>query len=160
MRQLVRPLLVDNLFDDGHREFGEYRQRGISDVELAFSEFLGNQFSLAFERNKHVTDLALHEGRHRVAAARGKERRILEQSAYEVLRFLLIAARLPERIAPGGEVGIAAIAGVFRVRQNDLDSRLDEVRPVVQRLGVTLAHDEHHGRGIWRRCLESASRNR
>ena len=57
---------------------------------------------------------------------------------------------LLQRPGPGGEEIPARAAGGFRVGGDDLDAVLDQVAPVVQALGVALAHQEDDGRGVGR----------
>ncbi|MNN12166.1 hypothetical protein D3C81_1251490 [compost metagenome] len=80
---------------------------------------------------------------------------MLEQLADEFLGLGFIAAIL-ERIAPGGEVGVAAIAGGLRVRHHDLYAILEQVRPVLQSLRVALAHNEYGGGGERRAVVRQA----
>ncbi|MOA11348.1 hypothetical protein D3C78_1312830 [compost metagenome] len=80
---------------------------------------------------------------------------MLEQLADEVFGLVLVAAVF-QHVAPGRQVGVATVAGGFRVRDDDLNAVLEQVRPVFQGFRVALAHDEHGGRGERRAVVRQA----
>ncbi|AHK90692.1 ethanolamine utilization protein EutH [Pseudomonas aeruginosa LESlike7] len=126
-------------------------------AEAASAEFAGDHLGFVLEGHQYVADLVLHEGSGGGAAAGVEHRYLLEQLADEFLGLVLVTAVL-QHVAPGGEIGVAAIAGGLGVRHHYLDAVLEQVRPVLQGLGVALANDEHGGRGERRAVVRQAGR--
>src|SRR3546814_1442754 len=67
----------------------------------------------------------------------------------EGARLGIGAAGLRQRGLPGGEVAVAAVAGGLRIRDDDADTRPDEVVPVLDVLGIAFAHEEQDRRPRW-----------
>ena len=65
-------------------------------------------------------------------------------------RVGLVAARLLQRVAPGRQVVPARAARGLGVGRDHRDAGLHQVVPVLDALGVALAHQEHDGRGVGR----------
>ena len=68
----------------------------------------------------------------------------------ELLRLVLVAAVLTQRPAPGRQIVPARAARGLRVGRDHLDVLFDQIAPVVDALGIALAHQEHDGRGVGR----------
>jgi hypothetical protein len=88
----------------------------------------------------------LQEDAGGVAAAAREHRHVRVELLHE-LGGLLVAAALGAHLAPGREVGHAAVAAGLGVHHHHLHAGLDEVVPVLDVLGVAVAHQEQHGRG-------------
>ena len=76
----------------------------------------------------------------------------LKRSPTNSLR-LVGGAEFLQRIAPGRQIIPARAAGGLRIRRDDADAGLDQIVPVLDALGIALAHQEHDRRGVGRRIL-------
>src|SRR5690606_10296133 len=94
------------------------------------------------EGHQHIADLVLHKSAGSGATVGVEDRYLLEELADEVPGRGFVAAML-KYVAPGRQVGIAAVARGLRVGDDHLDAILEQIRPVVKTLGVALADDEH-----------------
>jgi len=63
---------------------------------------------------------------------------------------------LLEHIAPGRQVGVAAVTRSLGIGHDHLHAVLEQVGPVLQGLRVALAHDEHGGRSERRAVVRQA----
>ncbi len=72
---------------------------------------------------------------------------MLEQVGDKGAGLLLIPARLAQGVGPGGKVGVATVSGGLGIGHDHFNAVLEQVGPVVDTLGVALAHDEYRGRG-------------
>ena len=118
------------------------------DLELVRPQFLDRQEGLVLPGQQHVAHAALHEGVRGTAGAGVEHRHVLEQLGDELLGLGFVAALLLQGIAPGGQVVPARPAGGLGIGRDDRHARLDQVVPVLDPLGVALAHQEDDGRGV------------
>mmetsp|Transcript_38549 Transcript_38549/g.63491 ORF Transcript_38549/g.63491 Transcript_38549/m.63491 type:complete len:347 (-) Transcript_38549:206-1246(-) len=142
--QRRRALLGDDLVDDGHGRLGLDGDAGVDLLELALAELVLDQLDLGLERDEHVTDAALREGGGGAAAAAVQHRHVGEDLAH-ALAGLGLAAAGGDDAAPGRQVAIAAVAGDLGVGDDDLHAGPGQVAPVLDALGVALAHQEDDG---------------
>mmetsp|Transcript_1013 Transcript_1013/g.2518 ORF Transcript_1013/g.2518 Transcript_1013/m.2518 type:complete len:300 (-) Transcript_1013:577-1476(-) len=154
--QRRRALLGDDLVDDGHGRLGLDGDAGVDLLELALAELVLDQLDLGLERDEHVTDAALREGGGGAAAAAVQHRHVGEDLAH-ALAGLGLAAAGGDDAAPGRQVAIAAVAGDLGVGDDDLHAGPGQVAPVLDALGVALAHQEQHGRRVGRRAIREAA---
>ncbi len=96
------------------------------------------------------------EGRGGAAAAAVEHRHVGEQLGRRTRAPARRVPRLLQRVAPGRQVGVAAVAGGLGVRHDHLQAGLDQIVPVLDALGVALAHQEHGGRGVGRGVVREA----
>ena len=141
-------LFLGVLVNHGHRWLREDRQRRHDDVELVGAAvFFQGQERLVFPGQQYVTLTVVDEGNGRTAGAGVQYRNVFEQ-LFHIFLGLGFAATGLEAVGPGGEEVPACTAGGFRVRCDDRHVFLDQVAPVLDALGVALAHQEHDGRGV------------
>src|SRR5664279_3695918 len=143
----ARTLSVGHGIDDRDRRFSQDRQWRRDDLELVLAELALRQERLVFPGQQYVADAALDEGHGRAARARIQHRNMLVELGDELPR-LVGRAQLLLGVAPGGKVVPARAARGLRVRRDHVDTRLDQVVPILDALRVALAHQEHDGRGI------------
>ncbi len=86
--------------------------------------------------------MVLHERAGGGAAAGVQNRSLAEQLADKFLGFS-VAAALFQDVTPGGQVGVTAVSGGFRVGHNDLNAVLDQVGPVLDIFRIALAHNQY-----------------
>ena len=79
--------------------------------------------------------------------------RVLVDLGDEVLGLVFGPAVLLQSIAPSRDVVPARAARGLRIGRHDLDAVLDEIRPVMNPLGIALPHQEHDGRGVGGRVI-------
>jgi hypothetical protein len=123
--------------------------RGHHDVELILAEFLQRQIGLVLPGQQHVADAALREGGGRSARAGVQHRHVAVKRADEVLRVLAVLFGP----GPGGQIVPARAAAGLGVGRDHLHPFGHQVAPVLDALGVPLAHQEDDGRGIGRRVV-------
>jgi hypothetical protein len=90
------------------------------------------------------------------AARAGVEHRDVLVQLGDVVLGLGLAAVLLLGVGPGGEEVPARAAGGLRVGGDHFHARLDQIVPVLDLLGIALAHQEHDGRGVRRAGLRQA----
>jgi hypothetical protein len=151
-----RTLLGHGALDHGHRVLGHDGGAGVDRIDLALAELVVHRYDLGFKRHQHVADVALQEDAGGIAPAARQHRHVLVELAHE-LGGLRVGAALGAHLAPGGQVGHAAVATGLGVDHHHLHAGLDQVVPVLDALGVALAHQEQHGgrggRGVVREFL-------
>src|SRR5262249_30231333 len=136
---------------EGGWTLGEDRDGGYDDLELVLGVALREQ-SLVLPRDENVPDATLDEADRRSARAGVEDRDVAEQARHELLRAR-IAPLLLHGVAPGGEVVPPRAAGGLWVRGDDRDAGTAEVLPVLDLLGVPLAHEEDDRRGAGRTVI-------
>ena len=144
----ARALLVDHAVHHRDRRLRQDADRGIDDFERIGAEFLPRQPGLVLPGQQHVTQFALHEAVGGAARAGIQHRHLAQQAGHEGLRRRLGRTRLALRERQGGEEIPARAARGLRVRRDHPHARLQQIGPVVDRLGVALAHQEHDRAGI------------
>ncbi len=145
-----------HLVDHGDRRLGEDAERRHDDLELVGAEILHREERLVLPGDQHVADAALRERRRRAARARIEHRHVLIQLRDERLGRGGAAARLLQRPGPGREVVPARAARGLRVRRDHRHAGLRQVAPVLDALGIALAHQEHDRRGVRRAVVRQA----
>ena len=156
LRHLAGALLVHHLVDHGHGRLGQDRQGRRHDLDLVGAQLLDRQVGLVLPGQQHVAQATLHERVRGAARARVEHGDVLEELRDVVARLLLVAAGLLQGPGPAGQVVPARAARGLGVGRDDLDARLDQVAPVLDALGVALAHQEDDGRGVGRAVLRQA----
>ncbi len=144
--QFGRAFFVHGALDHGNRVFGHDADGRVNRIHLAFAELLVDRQHFGLKGDQHVANIALQKHGSRIAPALAQHRHVFVQLA-DKLGSLHIAGALFLRITPGSQVGVAAVAAGFGVDQHDLYAGLDQVIPVLDVLGVSVAHQEQHGRG-------------
>ena len=86
-----------------------------------------------------------------------EHRHIGAETAYETERPRPVAAVTVGRISQGRQIAPAGAAGGFGIGRDHLHPRLHQVEPVVDVLGIALAHQEDDRRGV-RRTIERQAR--
>src|SRR3546814_5524133 len=97
----------------------------LDDVDPVGAELFLKQYQFVFEGQQNVADAALHEGRGRAAATGIEYRHVLQECGDEGARLGIVAAGLRQRVLPGGEVAVAAVAGGLRIREDRKSTRLN-----------------------------------
>ena len=92
--------------------------------------------------------MALAESRRCCAAAVFKYRRVFQQCGHKIFGFALISVIDFQTITVRTQKGVAAVAGGFRVRQNDLHAVFGQIAPVLNVFRITFAHQENDVAGI------------
>src|SRR5690606_26551348 len=92
--------------------------------------------------DEHVANLALGEGLRCRATARIENRNVSENLTHKLRCLCLVAIKFAKPRAISGKIGIAAIAGGFRVREDDLNAIFREVIPIPDVLRIALTHEE------------------
>ena len=77
----------------------------------------------------------------------------LKSSATNSRAFCIVAVRLLQRVAPGGEIVPARATRCLRVRRDDLDARLDRSLQSLIALRIALADEEDNRRRVRRSVL-------
>jgi hypothetical protein len=103
---------------------------------------------LRLEGDEHVADSALDEARCRRPPAGVEHRDIGEQLAHEFLRLLLVALVGFKRVGVSREIGIAPVAGGFRIGEDDLHILSDEIVPILDGLRIARTHEKGRERVI------------
>jgi hypothetical protein len=128
--------------------------RGVDDLEVG-AKLAQYQRHLTLEGDQRIADVALREGGGRCTAAAVEHWHVGEDAADQRLGSVRARATLDRR-APGGEVGVAAVAGDLRIRDHDRHALLAEVAPVADGLRVALAHQDDRQRRARRRAVRVA----
>ena len=105
-----------------------------------------------FPGEMDVADLLLHECRRRAAGAEVEDRRLPVELGHEREGVGLRAAALGHCATRRKEAELA-VPGRLRVRRDDLDARLHDVRPILDVLRIALANDEHDRRRVRARVV-------
>ena len=153
---LAGAALVDHLVDQRDRRLGQDREGGHDDLELVGAELLQGQEGLVLPGDQHVADGALGEGGGRAARAGIEHRHVAVDRLDELARRRLVALGPVELVGPGGEIVPARAARRLGIGRHDRDAVLGEVGPVLDGLGISLAHHEHDGRGVGRGVVGQA----
>ena len=103
-------MLVGDLVDDCHWEFGEQADRRRDLLELVVAIFLADAARLRLEGDQHVADLALHESGGGGAAAGVEDRHVVEQLGDELLHLGVVALEGFLGVRGGRQIGVARIA--------------------------------------------------
>lgn len=149
-------MLVDVLVDQRHRWLGQDRQLRYHDLELVLAQFLARQQRLVFPGQQHITDPTLHERGGCAARAGIQHRHIAEQGLHVAQGALAVALEDMVGVRPGGQIVPARATGGLRIRGHHRHARAQQVRPVMDVLGVALAHQKHNGRGVRRTVVGQA----
>ncbi len=112
------------------------------DLELAWAELIQRQEGLVLPRQQNVADAAPHERRGRGPRPRVEHRDIAIELADEVLDLGLVAIETILGPGPGGEQIPARAARRLRIGRQHLYVRPDGVAPILDILGVALAHQK------------------
>ena len=145
VRELGRALLGHGALDHGHGVLCHDADRGVDRIDLALAELALDRDHLGLEGDQHIANVALQEGRRRITPALAQHRHVLVELAHEVGRLRVAAAGLAHR-APGGQVGIATVTAGLGVDDHDLDVGADQIAPILDVLGIAVAHEKQHGR--------------
>ena len=129
---------------------------GVTILELVLAKFLERQESFVLPGQQHVAHAALDEGGGGAARPGIEHRHVPEQRGDELAGLLLVAARLFQDVSPGRQIVPARAAGSLGIRRDHDDAGLDQVGPVVDALGIALAHQEHDGGGVGRAVVAGA----
>ena len=156
LRYLAGAALVDHDVDQRHRRLGQDRKVGHHDLELVGAELLQDQEGFVLPVDQYIADSTLGEGRGGAARTRIEYRHVLIDGLDELPRGRLVALGPVELIGPGCEVVPTRAAGGLGVRRHHRDARPGEIGPVLDALGVSLAHDEDDRRCIGRTVVGQA----
>ena len=118
---------------------------------------LADVVHFGLEADQHVAQTALDEGGGRAAAAGIEHQHVLQETGHEGASLGRIIAVGLAGGAPGGQIGITAVAGGFRVREHQFHVVTHQIVPGVDALRVVLAHQKRHG-GIERRAVVRQAR--
>ncbi|MNS84121.1 hypothetical protein D3C72_1179340 [compost metagenome] len=150
----TRALLVHVLVHHSHSGFGQDGDRRGDHVELG-AEFFFEQVGLVLPGDEHITLVALGKGDGGAAGAGVQHGHVAVQLGDKVLG-LRVAAQLALGELPRGQVVPAGAARGLGVGRDHADAGLDEVVPVLDALGVALAHHENDGGGVGRAVVRQA----
>ena len=139
---------VDYAVHDGNRRFGKNGVAWIDDFKLVLGQLFADVVGLIFKGNQNITDMALAEGRRCRAAAVFKHRRVFQQCGHKIFGFAFIAVIHFQTITVRTQKGVAAVAGGFRVGQNDLHAVFGQIAPVLDVFRIAFAHQENDVAGI------------
>ena len=92
--------------------------------------------------------MALAESRRCRAAAVFKYRRVFQQCGHKIFGFAFITVIHFQTITVRTQKGVAAVAGGFRIGQNDLHAVFGQIAPVLNMFRITFAHQENNVAGI------------
>ena len=144
--QLAGAFLGHGAFHHSHRVFGNDADRRVHRINLAGTKLTIHRHHLRLKGNQHIANVALQEDGGGVAPALGQHRHVLEQFAHK-LRRLRVGTAGFAHVAPGRQVGHAAIAAGLGVDHNHLDIGFDQIVPVLDAFGVAVAGQKQHGGG-------------
>ncbi|MNE45086.1 hypothetical protein D3C80_1393530 [compost metagenome] len=109
-----------------------------------------------FKADQHVAQATFDKGRRCTTATGIKHHHVFQQTGHELTGLGLIVAISLAGSAPGGQIGVAAITGGFRVREYQLHVITHQIAPGVDAFRVVLAHQERHGGIEWRTVVRQA----
>ena len=152
LRRLFRAVGFDVFIHPGHRELRQnvgFRDHHFKSLRLIL---LANIVHFRLETDQHIAQAALGEGSGRPASAGVEDFDVLQELGHKLFGFGFIATVGFIRRAPGRQVGVPRVARGFRVREDQLNVRADQVVPVMNVFLVAFAHQEAHRR-IERRAV-------
>ncbi len=143
--------------DPRHRELRQDIHLRHDHFVAFFGVLVTDVIHFRFKANQHVTQAALDKRGGRAATAGVEHLNVFQELGHKLLGFGFIAAVGFIRRAPGRQIGIARVAGGFRVRENQLHVRAHQVIPVVNVFRVPFTDQERHG-GVKRRAIVRQTR--
>ena len=145
-RRLFRAIGFDVFIDPGYRELRQnvgFRDNHFKSLRLIL---LANIIHFRFEANQHIAEAALGEGGGRSAPAGVKDFDVLEKLSHKLFGFSFIAAISFIRRAPCRQVGVSGVTRGFRIREDQLNVRANQVVPVMNVFRIAFTHQETHRR--------------
>ena len=147
-------LLVHVLVHHRHGGLGQDGDRGRDHVELG-AEFLFEQIGLVLPRHQHVALVALRKRDGRAACAGVQHGHVAIQLGHKVLGLGVPAVFALGKF-PCRQVVPARAARGLGVGRDHLHIRAHQVVPVLDALGIALAHHQHDGGGVGRAVVRQA----
>ena len=143
--QITRALLLYGALHHGHRVLRHDGGRGVYGFYLALAKFTLHRHHFRFKRDQHVANIALQEDGGGITAALAQHGDVLVQVFHKSLRISFCTTVFQHR-APGCQIGVATIPTGLGIDHHHLDVRACQVFPILDVLGVTVTHQEQHGR--------------
>ena len=141
LRRLLRTFFIRHAVHDGNRRFRQNRVARVNNLKLILSQFFADMIRLVFKSNQNIADIALTERRRCRPAAAFKYRRVFQQSSDKFLGFAFISAKRLQTVAVCAQKGVAAVAGGFRVGDDDLHAVFGQIGPVFNLFGIAFAQN-------------------
>ena len=139
---------VDHAVHNGNRRFGKNGVAWVDNFKLVLGQLFADVVGLIFKGNQDIADMALAEGRRCRAATVFKYRRVFQQCGHKIFGFAFIAVIHFQTITVRAQKGVAAVAGGFRIGQNDLHAVFGQIAPVLNMFRITFAYQENNVAGI------------
>src|SRR5262245_37804444 len=141
---------VHDLVDDGNGWLGQNADRRYHNLKAFWTYFMRCQKGFVFPRDQDIADTAACECDCRTARTGVEHRSVAVDSCEQVPSSALVVAVLAYGIAPRRHEVPPRPARSLRIGCHHSDAFARQIRPVANLFGVTLAHQEHNGRGVRR----------
>src|SRR6266436_5291694 len=140
---------VDNFIDDTYRRLCQNANRGHDNLDLIRAQLFNPEKSFVLPRNQNIANSPFDECRRGSAGAGVEHGNVLVEGSDELLSFRIALVGFAQLVAPGAEVIPARAAGGLGIRRDNGNSRLDQIGPITNSLGVSFADQEYDRRGVW-----------
>ena len=144
----ARAFFLDDAVYGGNGAFGKDGVARIDDFKLVRCELFADVVGFVLKGNQHVADVALAEGGGGRAASVFKDGGVFQKGGGKFFSLVFITVVCFQSVAVCAEEGVAAVAGGFRVGDDDLHTVFGQIGPVFNLFGIAFAHEEYGGAGI------------